>query len=307
MVVTTSTDPDTVRGRLFVQDLKSRLAFPRTLLVLGRVSNLPTVWSNCLAGWWLGGAGNVDKLPYLLAGATSLYTGGMFLNDAFDAEFDRQYRQERPIPSRAIGLKAVWVWGVAWLAVGICCLAWTGVTTGVLGLALAGCIVLYDAVHKRVNFAPVLMGLCRFVLYLAAASVAQNGVNQKAIGCAVALFAYIVGLSYVARRESVAGPLRFWPILFLAMPIVVALIFNRGYKLESAPLLSAIFLVWTVKSLRYTLWTDEPNIGRTVSGLLAGIVLVDLLAAANVPREFGAVFIGLFLAALLFQRFVPAT
>jgi 4-hydroxybenzoate polyprenyltransferase len=123
----------------------------------------------------------------------------------------------------------------------------------------------------------------------------------------VALFAYIVGLSYVARRESVAGPLRYWPIMLLAMPILVALIFNHGYKIESAPLLSAIFLVWTVKSLRYTLWTDEPNIGRTVSGLLAGIVLVDLLAAANVPREFGAVFIGLFLFALLFQRFVPAT
>ncbi len=169
------------------------------------------------------------------------------------------------------------------------------------------CWGLYDAVHKRVSFGPVLMGLCRFVLYLAAASTAVNGVNQKAIGCAMALFAYIVGLSYVARRESVAGPLRFWPILFVAVPILVALIFNRGYQVESALLLSAIFLVWTVKSLRYTLWTDEPNIGRTVSGLLAGIVLVDLLAAANASREFGAVFVGLFLLALLFQRFVPAT
>jgi hypothetical protein len=31
------------------------------------------------------------------------------------------------------------------------------------------------------------------------------------------------------------------------------------------------------------------------------------LAVANAPREFGAVFVGLFLLALLFQRFVPAT
>ena len=29
----------------------------RTLLVLGRVSNLPTVWSNCFAGWLLAGGG----------------------------------------------------------------------------------------------------------------------------------------------------------------------------------------------------------------------------------------------------------
>ena len=294
-------------GRLFARILKNRIGFLRALLVLGRVSNLPTVWSNCLAAWWLAGAGNVDKLPFLLVGATSLYTGGMFLNDAFDVEFDRQYRKERPIPSRAIGLKAVWVWGVAWLGLGLCCLAWTGATAGVLGLALAGCIVLYDAVHKRVSFAPALMGLCRFVLYLTAASTAVNGMNQKVIGCAVALFAYIVGLSYVARRESVVGPLRYWPILLVAMPVLVALIFNHGYQTENALLLSAVFVVWTVKSLRYTLWTDEPNIGRTVSGLLAGIVLVDLLAVANAPREFGVVFVGLFLLALLFQRFVPAT
>jgi ammonia channel protein AmtB len=91
------------------------------------------------------------------------------------------------------------------------------------------------------------------------------------------------------------------------MPILVALIFNRGSQLESALLISAIFAVWTVKSLRYTLWTDKPSISRTVSGLLAGIVWVDLLAAANAPRDFGIIFIGLFLAALLFQRYVPAT
>jgi 4-hydroxybenzoate polyprenyltransferase len=291
---------------LRLKSLRS-LAFLRTLLVLGRASNLPTVWSNCLAGWWLGGAGNVDKLPYLFAGATSLYTGGMFLNDAFDAQFDRQYRKERPIPSRAIELKTVWAWAAGWLALGACCLAWIGVTTGVLGLTLAGCIVLYDAVHKRVTFAPVLMGLCRFVLYLAAASTAVTGFNSKVFGCAGALFAYIIGLSYVARRESAPGALRHWPILLVAMPIIVALIFNHGSQLESALLIAAIFAVWTVKSLRYTLWTDKPSIGRTVSGLLAGIVWVDLLAAANAPRDFGIIFIGLFLAALLFQRYVPAT
>ena len=73
----------------------------RTLLVLGRVSNLPTVWSNCLAGWWLSGGGNFWKLPLLLLGISALYTGGMFLNDAFDADFDRQRRASRPIPSGA--------------------------------------------------------------------------------------------------------------------------------------------------------------------------------------------------------------
>ncbi|HEY4951797.1 MAG TPA: UbiA family prenyltransferase, partial [Verrucomicrobiae bacterium] len=87
----------------------------RTLLVLGRVSNLPTVWSNCLASWWLAGGGNLGKLPLLFLGVSALYTGGMFLNDAFDAEFDRQRRASRPIPSGAISLPAVWRWSFAWL------------------------------------------------------------------------------------------------------------------------------------------------------------------------------------------------
>ena len=58
-------------------------------MILGRVSNLPTVWSNCLAGWWLGGDHHSDRLPFVLIGATFLYIAGMFLNDAFDVNFDR--------------------------------------------------------------------------------------------------------------------------------------------------------------------------------------------------------------------------
>lgn len=46
---------------------------------------------------------------------------------------------------------------------------------------------------------------------------------------------------------------------------------------------------------------------RTVSGLLAGIVLVDFLAAPDLPKLLALVYVGLFLLALLLQRFVPAT
>jgi hypothetical protein len=59
--------------------------------------------------------------------------------------------------------------------------------------------------------------------------------------------------------------------------------------------------------LRYTLWGLERNIGRTVSGLLAGIVWVDLLAVADCPQTFALLFIILFLSSLVSQRFVPAT
>src|SRR5438309_693506 len=168
----------------------------RTLLVLGRISNLPTVWSNCLAGWWLGGGGNVAKLPLLFLGAGLLYTGGMFLNDAFDTEFDRQRRPSRPIPSGAITREMVWVWSFGLLASGSLLLAFISKVTGILALALLACIVLYNDTHKAITASPWLMGLCRFWLYVIAGSAGVWGVNGWPIWCGFALGFYIVGLSY---------------------------------------------------------------------------------------------------------------
>jgi len=43
--------------------------------------------------------------------------------------------------------------------------------------------------------------------------------------------------------------------------------------------------LWVLRSLRTYLWAVERQIGRTVSGLLAGIVFVDWLAVAD-ARDF---------------------
>lgn len=283
------------------------MASLRTLLILGRTSNLPTVWSNCLAGWWLGGAGNLYKLPALFGGATFLYLGGMFLNDAFDEQFDAQYRRERPIPSGAISVEAVWKIGLGLLAAGLILLFIEGNTTGLLGLILVGCILMYDAIHKVFLLSPILMAGCRFFLYLAAASTAQRGVTGWAVWCGLALAAYIVGLSFLARKESTRNEPAIWPCLLLATPILLALLMNADRFRQNALLLSAVLALWSARSLRFAFRTTERNIGRSISGLLAGIVLVDLLAAADVPHIFAGIFIALFLMALLFQRFVPAT
>ena len=279
----------------------------RTLLVLGRVSNVPTVWSNCLAGWLLGGGGDPNLLTLLCLGATLVYVGGMFLNDAFDAEFDRQHRAERPIPSGAITEAEVWRWGLGLLGGGTLVLIFFGTITGVLAVLLLVAVLVYDALHKHVSFSPVLMAACRFLLYLVAASTGSAGVTGLAVWGAFALAAYIIGLSYIARRESTAGVIRFWPALFLASPIALALLVNAGPHQQSAGLVSLILGLWMLRSLRWTFWSAERQVGRTVSGLLAGIVFVDLLAVATVPPGTGVVFLILFGGALIFQRIVPAT
>ena len=81
-------------------------------LRLGRVSNLPTVWTNTLAGIVLTGMAVNDArtVPILLA-MSLFYVGGMYLNDAFDAEIDAEERAERPIPSGQISRQSVFVSG----------------------------------------------------------------------------------------------------------------------------------------------------------------------------------------------------
>ncbi len=283
------------------------MASLRTLLVLGRVSNLPTVWTNCLAGWLIGGGGDWGRFAWLCAGATLVYVGGMFLNDAFDAEFDTQHRRERPIPSGAISREAVWRWSVLLLAAGTGMLGWLGREPAILALQLLACVVLYDAFHKQLDWSPVLMASCRFFLVLTAAAVGVRGVDGLAIWSAVVLAGYIVGLSHLARRESAPGLIRYWPLLLLGAPLVLAFIVNDGFFREKALLASAIVGLWALRCLRPTLWQSPPEVGKTVSGLLAGICLVDMLAVADQPPQVGVWFLACFALALLFQRFVPAT
>jgi len=279
----------------------------RTLLILGRASNLPTVWSNCLAGWFLGGGGEPSRLALLCTGATFLYLGGMYLNDAFDAQFDQQHRPERPIPSGAIRAQSVWRWGFTWLLLGLLELSLLGESTAVLAVMLAVSILVYDAIHKIFAFSPILMAGCRFFLVILAASAAEDGVVGLSIWSALVLAAYVVGLSFLARRESTHVVVQPWPSFFLAAPVVLALVINRGEFARRGLLLSVILGIWALASLRHIFWAAQPNIGRTVSGLLAGIVLVDLLAVGGGPLALRLVFASLFVLALLFQRFIPAT
>jgi 4-hydroxybenzoate polyprenyltransferase len=281
----------------------------RTLLVLGRVSNLPTVWSNCLAGWWLGGGGNFWKLPFLFLGVSLLYTGGMFLNDAFDEEFDRQRRAERPIPSGKISAQLVWRLGFGQLALGIFLLLFLGKLAAALAFVLAIFILIYDALHKVITVSPWLMGACRFWVYVIAGTTGIYGLNGWPIFCGAALALYVVGLSYVARRESFRGPIPYWPLLLLAAPIILAMLMNAGEFRLSAIWISIVLALWIIRGVRTVFLGGEINVGGVVANLLAGIVFVDWLAVApQISHTTSAiVFLALFAATNFLQKFVPAT
>jgi 4-hydroxybenzoate polyprenyltransferase len=265
------------------------------------------VWSNCFAGWLLAGGGDRSRFLLMTFAATCLYVAGMYLNDAFDATFDLQHRPERPIPSGAIRVEVVWTWGFGWLGLGLACLFVFGQTTIICALLLGVAILVYDAIHKIFALSPLVMAACRFFLILLAASAGRNGITGPSIWAALALAAYIVGLSYLARKESTLATASLWPCLFLAMPLLLALIVNQGEYFKRTLALCAVAALWMVRCLSFALWSSQRNVGRCVSGLLAGIVLVDLLAAWDGTLATGSTFVALFALAVLFQRFVPAT
>jgi 4-hydroxybenzoate polyprenyltransferase len=178
---------------------------PRTALRLGRVSNLPTVWTNVMAGMALGGAALRPSVVVPLALAVSLfYVAGMWLNDAFDAGWDARHRPERPIPSGEAGRGGILAGGLGLLAAGLVLVGVIGGTRAAVGgIVLASLIVVYDAVHKKTRLAPVLMGACRAAVYALAALAAGAATLPPRLWLGAALLLlYVVGVSVVARREA---------------------------------------------------------------------------------------------------------
>jgi len=192
----------------------------RAYLVLARVSNLPTVWTNVLAGT-IGSRLDFDLSTLLrTAFAASLfYAGGMFLNDAFDADSDARLRPERPIPSGIVTRANVSTIGAALLGGGELLLA-PSLPALLLGLALAGAIVSYDYRHKSNPVAPILMGVCRALVYCIAA-VAAGGLTPFVVGGAAVLGVYVAGLTVVAK---LSGSNARWvvPALIAAISLVDA-------------------------------------------------------------------------------------
>lgn len=279
-----------------------------TLLRLGRVSNLPTVWTNVLAGavlaeveWW------TWRLNLVLLAMSLLYVGGMFLNDYFDRAIDARERPDRPIPVGAISATAVALIGSALLGAGVLATAIMGALAGSVALLLGVLIVAYDLHHKQNALGPVLMGLCRALVYLASAAATAGSFPLRVVISAVAMAAYVAGLTYAARQESLDRIFNLWPLLLLSAPLVAAVA-----ALQDGPSAALIYVMlagWAAGAV--WLLAKRPSVGsvgRAVGRLIAGISLVDAALLAS----FGAIaaaFVAVvgFVATLISQRYIAGT
>ena len=172
----------------------------RTALKLGRVSNLPTVWSNVVAGTALAGGAPWRAVAVLAVAMSALYVGGMYLNDAFDRSIDAAQRPSRPIPSGEASAQTVFAIGFGLLAVGVVLLAAFGWQAGLAGLVLAAAIVLYDWHHKGNPLGPFIMGLCRALVYVGAAAALGAALAGPVLIGAAILLAYVAGLTLASKQ-----------------------------------------------------------------------------------------------------------
>jgi 4-hydroxybenzoate polyprenyltransferase len=288
----------------------------KTWMTLGRVSNLPTVWTNTLAAALLASSAGALAPPsslvwvLLLVTLSLVYLAGMLLNDLLDADWDQQHHNPRPITLGLVSRQQVRLATVLLL---------TLAAASVLGLSqlidqphwllasvtlLVGCIIGYNVLHKRYAHSVWLMGACRSALYLTAA--ASLAVPPEPIWlCAILLGVYISGLTYLARHEHHNQLLSRLPLILMLSPLALAI---YSENLWFWPVL-LLWLGW----LGWHYWHNLTNPKRRqvrafIGAGLAALPLFDALVMAVANQPLGSLLCVLvFLLLPHFQRWIKPT
>ncbi|WP_288522027.1 UbiA family prenyltransferase [uncultured Pseudomonas sp.] len=268
----------------------------KTWMTVGRVSNLPTVWTNTLAAALLASSAGALAPPsslvwiLLLAMLSLLYLAGMLLNDLLDADWDQQHHNPRPITLGLVSRRQVRL--ATWLALLLAAAAALGLSRLIEQphwllasvTLLVGCILGYNLLHKKYAHSVWLMGACRSTLYLtAAASLAMP--TQPIWLCALLLGVYISGLTYLARQEHLNQLLSRLPLVLMLSPLALA-----GYAdtLWFWPVL-LLWLGWL--GWHYWLHLADPRrrqVRAFIGAGLAALPLFDALVLAVADQPLGS-------------------
>ena len=124
---------------------------------------------------------------------------------------------------------------------------------------------------------------------------------------ALASLCYLIGLTYVAKQESLNRLGSLWPLLFLGAPVV----YGASYlgNADTAVLLYLVALVaWIGAALYLLKRRAKGDVSRAVISLIAGIALVDALLLATAGATGAAAFAVLcLLLTLAMQYWVSGT
>jgi 4-hydroxybenzoate polyprenyltransferase len=151
------------------------------------------------------------------------------------------------------------------------------------------------------------MGACRAGLLTMGALAAASTLSPAVGWFALSLFAYVVGLTHVARFETGSTLQKSWLLAALAVPTLAQFCVGVASWATLGPWL-LVHLFWIGVSLGRLRSSAPGKIGKAVVSLIAGISLVDALFAAGAGHAGVAmVSLGCFAATLLLQRWVSGT
>lgn len=278
-------------------------------LALARISNSPTVVSNTLAGAALAGALWPDGKMGLIAIAMVLfYTAGMYLNDLMDYAVDCRERPERPLPAGIVSRSAAVAVALTLFGCGSLLLWSVGPLPFLSGLVLIALIICYDRWHKSNPLSPLLMALCRLMVYITAflAFSVQSFSTLLIPGSLLVL--YVIGLTYIAKTENKPSITSVSIVATLFLPTV----YFTARQLQQVqwvtlPLI-LFFTIWVAYSVSFAFRSPKRQVGRTVGQLIAGISLLDALVLAASGSLLGTPLALLSFALTLYlQRYVRGT
>lgn len=250
-------------------------------LALARISNSPTVVSNTLAGAALAGALWPDgKMGFIAIAMVLFYTAGMYLNDLMDYTIDCRERPERPLPAGIVSRSAAVVVALALFSCGSLLLWSVGPLPFLSGLMLIALIICYDRWHKSNPLSPLLMALCRLMVYITAflAFSVQSFSTLLIPGSLLVL--YVIGLTYIAKTENKPSITNVSIVATLFLPTV----YFTARQLQQVqwvtlPLI-LFFTIWVAYSVSFAFRSPKRQVGQTVGQLIAGISLLDALVLA---------------------------
>ena len=336
----------------------------RALLATGRIANLPTVCSNVLAGFCISSsllsasdfgsltqAGSIVPLLILMLSCCMIYVAGCMLGDAVDYSFDLKNRPNRPIPRGILNASRIRIssYLLFILALGILSFisplsislnqqqldplsqTWKESIQAheiIFGCLLTIVVVGYAFYHKKNKAAAlVMMGSCRFLLFLLAMSFAHKSLSSPTPGQwlpphldwlgslliipALGVAAYTILLSWVASTESKPGVFQSRNILslmLLTVPLTSIAVISQMPNTMAANYLSypiALILcyLWMYSGMN-ALKKSKPIF---VSKALAGFCLLDATFLAPFEPIAAAICVALFIVALGLQKIAPAT
>ncbi|SMC63676.1 UbiA-like protein EboC [Pedobacter africanus] len=282
-------------------------------LRLMRPANVVTAVADVLAGMAIAGyfisflpgstgvGLSVPLLPVVLLclSTIGLYSGGIIMNDVFDAELDAKERPERPIPSGLVSKKAATLFGGVFFFIGIFAAGLYNPASQYLAAAIMISCLVYDRFLKHnAFFGPLNMGLCRGLNLLLGISIIPSAIQQWWFLALVPVI-YIASITMVSRGEVHGGSKKMlYFAAFLYAVVLACILFfaaRQGHLLPTSIFVAGFALMIFIPLIRAMQNPIGKNIGKAVK---AGVIALILMNAAW-ASAFGVWHVALFIVILL--------